>query len=111
KRAGVASFAGETFNTADRQSSAAARPTIASADPRPIDEDAGRTASVREATEGAPTIRGVTGNEIRLGISAPFTGSAKELGNQMKLGIQIAFNLINDSGREQGRGPKIGRTD
>jgi hypothetical protein len=37
--------------------------------------------------------RGVTDNEIRLGISAPFTGSAKELGIQMKLGIGTAFNL------------------
>jgi ABC-type branched-subunit amino acid transport system substrate-binding protein len=111
KTAAVSRFAGETFNTPEPQSSPAARPTIASADPRPIDEDAGRTASVREATEGAPTIRGVTGNEIRLGISAPFTGSAKELGNQMKLGIQTAFNLINDSGGMHGRQLKLVAAD
>ncbi len=60
-------------------------------------------ASARSATERAPTTRGVTDNEIRLGISAPFTGSAKELGNQMKLGIETAFNLINDSGGIHGR--------
>jgi branched-chain amino acid transport system substrate-binding protein len=59
--------------------------------------------TVRGAIERAPTVRGVTDNEIRLGISAPFTGSAKELGNQMKLGIQTAFNLINDSGGIDGR--------
>ena len=49
------------------------------------------------------TIRGVIDNEIRLGISAAFTGSAKELGNQMKLGIETAFNLINERGGIHGR--------
>ena len=48
-------------------------------------------------------VQGVTDNEIRFGISAPFTGSAKELGNQMKLGIKPAFNLINESGGIHGR--------
>ena len=57
----------------------------------------------------APGVRGVTDNEIKFGISAPFTGSAKELGIQMKLGIQTAFNLINDSGgmHEAGRGADL----
>src|SRR6185312_10547800 len=72
-------------------------------DPRAISEDSSRVAAVRSATERAPTVRGVTDNEIRLGISAPFTGSAKELGNQMKLGIETAFNLINESGGVHGR--------
>jgi ABC-type branched-subunit amino acid transport system substrate-binding protein len=111
KTAAVSRFAGETLNTPEPQSSPAARLTIASTDPRPIDEDAGRIASVREATERAPTIRGVTGNEIRLGISAPFTGSAKELGNQMKLGIQTAFNPINDAGGIHGRQLKLVAAD
>src|SRR2546426_7486947 len=70
---------------------------------RPIGEDPARVASVRGASERAPTIRGVTDNEIRLGISAPFTGSAKELGIQMKLGIETAFNLVNESGGIHGR--------
>jgi branched-chain amino acid transport system substrate-binding protein len=87
----------------EQLSSPAARPAIASAEPRPIGEDPARVASVRGATEHAPTVRGVTDNEIRLGISAPFTGSAKELGNQMKLGIETAFNLINESGGIHGR--------
>jgi branched-chain amino acid transport system substrate-binding protein len=84
-------------------SSTAAQPTIASTEPRPIGEDLARVTSARSATERAPTIRGVTDNEIRLGISAPFTGSAKELGIQMKLGIETAFNLINESGGIHGR--------
>ena len=42
--------------------------------------------------------RGVTETEIRFGMSAPFSGSAKELGRQMKLGVESAFNVINDAG-------------
>jgi len=53
----------------------------------------------------------VTDNEIRLGISAPFTGSAKELGSQMKLGIETAFNLINETGGIHGRQLKLIATD
>ena len=50
-----------------------------------------------------PPVRGMTDNEIRFGISAPFTGSASELGNQMKLGIETAFSLINDARGINGR--------
>src|SRR5262249_31290350 len=92
-------FAGDTIKTPEQPSLLAARPPTASTNPRPI----GEAAVVRNASERAPTIRGVTDNEIRLGISAAFTGSAKELGNQMKLGIQTAFNLINDAGGIHGR--------
>src|SRR5690242_18930104 len=94
-KAAVASKpAGDPKKTPDQP----AVPAVASADPRPIGEDMAPAASVRGATERAPTIRGVTDTEIRLGISAPFTGSAKELGNEMKLGIETAFNVINESG-------------
>jgi ABC-type branched-subunit amino acid transport system substrate-binding protein len=103
KTAVVSSPASETLKTPEQLSSPAARPPSASTDPRPIGEDTARAASVRDATERASTIRGATDNEIRLGISAPFTGSAKELGNQMKLGIETAFNLINESGGIHGR--------
>jgi branched-chain amino acid transport system substrate-binding protein len=103
-KATVASkLAGDPLKAPEQLSSPAARPPTESTDPRPIGEDPARAASVRDAAERAPTIRGVTDNEIRLGISAPFTGSAKELGNQMKLGIQTAFNLVNDSGGIHGR--------
>jgi len=46
---------------------------------------------------------GVTENEIRLGISAPFSGAAKELGQNMKLGIDAAFNVANENGGIHGR--------
>jgi branched-chain amino acid transport system substrate-binding protein len=50
-----------------------------------------------------PAVRGVTDREIRFGIAGPFSGPAKELGRQMKLGIDTAFNRINDAGGVDGR--------
>jgi ABC-type branched-subunit amino acid transport system substrate-binding protein len=49
------------------------------------------------------TARGVTASEIRFGIAAPFSGPAKELGRQMKLGIDTAFNQVNETGGVEGR--------
>ncbi len=49
------------------------------------------------------TVRGVTDSEIRFGISAPFTGPAKELGQHMKQGIEAAFNTTNAKGGVYGR--------
>jgi ABC-type branched-subunit amino acid transport system substrate-binding protein len=50
-----------------------------------------------------PAVRGVTDKEIRFGIVAPFSGASRELGRQMKLGIDTAFNRINDTGGVNGR--------
>lgn len=50
-----------------------------------------------------PAVRGVTDKEIRFGIAAPFSGSARELGRQMKLGIDTAFDRVNDTGGVNGR--------
>src|ERR1700738_230419 len=47
--------------------------------------------------------RGVTDREIRFGIAAPFSGPAKELGRQMKLGIDTAFHRIHEAGGVEGR--------
>lgn len=47
--------------------------------------------------------RGVTDSEIRFGISAAFSGPAKELGQNMKRGIDAAFNAANDAGGVFGR--------
>ncbi len=62
-----------------------------------------RVATVGGTSEPAPTIRGVTESEIRFGISAPFTGPAKELGQNMKMGIEAAFNVANINGGVYGR--------
>ncbi len=58
--------------------------------------------SIAPVTAG-PLPRGITDKEIRFGIAAPFSGSARELGRQMKLGIDTAFNRINDAGGVDGR--------
>jgi branched-chain amino acid transport system substrate-binding protein len=53
--------------------------------------------------DSSSAVRGVTDSEIRFGISAPFTGPAKELGQNMKIGIEAAFNLANAKGGVYGR--------
>jgi branched-chain amino acid transport system substrate-binding protein len=57
------------------------------------------------------TARGVTANEIRFGIVAPFSGPAKELGRQMKLGIDTAFARVNEAGGVEGRLLKLVSAD
>jgi branched-chain amino acid transport system substrate-binding protein len=56
-------------------------------------------------------VRGVTDSEIRFGISAPFTGPAKELGQNMKLGIEAAFNVANANGGVYGRRVRLVAAD
>jgi branched-chain amino acid transport system substrate-binding protein len=53
--------------------------------------------------EPSGTVRGVTDSEIRFGISAPFSGATKELGQNMRLGIETAFRAANASGGVYGR--------
>ncbi|MET0444122.1 MAG: ABC transporter substrate-binding protein, partial [Pseudorhodoplanes sp.] len=48
-------------------------------------------------------IRGVSDRDIRFGMVAPFSGASKELGRQLKLGIDTAFNRANDAGGVAGR--------
>ncbi len=55
------------------------------------------------AVSPSPPVHGITDREIRFGIAGPFSGPAKELGRQMKLGIDTAFNRVNDSGGVDGR--------
>ena len=49
------------------------------------------------------TFRGVTNNEIQLGISAPFEGPAKELGREMETGINTYLRQVNEQGGIHGR--------
>jgi branched-chain amino acid transport system substrate-binding protein len=52
-------------------------------------------------------VHGVTDHEIRFGIVVPFSGSAKENGKNMKLGIELAFARANDNGGVNGRMLKL----
>ena len=63
----------------------------------PTSKPLGQESSVSSA------VRGVTDSEIRFGISAPLTGPAKELGQNMKRGIEAAFNVANANGGVYGR--------
>jgi branched-chain amino acid transport system substrate-binding protein len=60
-----------------------------------------------EAVAAGSPVRGVTDREIRFGMAAPFSGASKELGRQMKLGIDTAFNRVNEAGGVEGRMLKL----
>lgn len=52
-------------------------------------------------------VHGVTQSDIKLGIVMPFSGTTKEVGRQMKLGIDAAFNRANETGGVNGRMLKL----
>jgi branched-chain amino acid transport system substrate-binding protein len=84
-----------------------------SIDPSPATALAYPVASVQEkatdastrpaAPEAEPIVHGVSDKEILLGMAAPFSGASRELGRQMKIGIETAFSQINDAGGVNGR--------
>jgi branched-chain amino acid transport system substrate-binding protein len=59
--------------------------------------------AVQESRTVSNPVRGVTDSEIRFGISAPFSGAAKELGQNMQRGIEAAFRAANGNGGVHGR--------
>ena len=72
--------------------------------PAPAQQTAAVAPTVTQAVPlAASNVRGINEKEIRFGIVAPFSGSARELGRQMKLGIDTAFNRVNDAGGVNGR--------
>ncbi|GLH82269.1 leucine/isoleucine/valine-binding protein precursor [Bradyrhizobium sp. SSBR45G] len=58
-----------------------------------------------------PAVQGVTESEIRFGMAAPFSGPAKEMGHQLKLGIELAFAQANEDGGVNGRQLKLYTAD
>ena len=50
---------------------------------------------------------GVSDGEVVFGMSAAFSGTAKELGRQMKVGYEVAFAAANDAGGIAGRKLKL----
>ena len=74
------------------------------------EQQAAKTAQVHVDTAVATASKrpqGVTDTEITFGMSAPFSGPAKELGRAMKIGIDIAFSAVNDQGGVNGRKLKL----
>jgi branched-chain amino acid transport system substrate-binding protein len=99
----IASAAPQPTNAAQ---AAAIVPTDTAA-AQPTGTTPARVATAEGPRGSATAIRGVTDTEVRFGISAPFTGATKELGNQMRLGIETAFKLANDAGGIDGRQVKL----
>ncbi|MGJ5175858.1 ABC transporter substrate-binding protein [Bradyrhizobium oligotrophicum] len=52
-------------------------------------------------------VPGVTRDEIKFGTVIPFSGPVKDTGRQLKLGIDVAFNSVNDRGGVNGRKLKL----
>ena len=98
---------------AAEQSFAAATPAVAAqapSEPARFDDNV-NSASAASNAPTAREIRGVTDTEIRLGMAAPFSGPSKEFGRQLKLGIESAFDEVNDNGKVAGRQLKLVTAD
>jgi serine/threonine protein kinase/ABC-type branched-subunit amino acid transport system substrate-binding protein len=50
-----------------------------------------------------PAERGVTDDEVKIGMSAVFSGPSRELGQNMKLGVETSFYSANEAGGVNGR--------
>jgi branched-chain amino acid transport system substrate-binding protein len=74
----------------------------ASAHPQPAASDAPTRQAVPPPTVAPPTA-GVSDTEVLFGMAAPFTGTSKELGRQMKVGVEVAFAAVNAEGGVHGR--------
>ena len=66
------------------------------------------TAAMEQQREGSP---GVSDTQVLFGQSAAFAGPARELGKQMRLGIEAAFHEANHAGGVHGRQLKIAALD
>ncbi len=55
------------------------------------------------AVPAQPRERGVSEREIKIGMSAVFSGPSRDLGQNMKLGVETAFHVANAAGGIYGR--------
>jgi branched-chain amino acid transport system substrate-binding protein len=55
------------------------------------------------SAEPAIAMRGVSDKEVLFGMASPLSGATKELGRQMKQGVETAFHSINEAGGVHGR--------
>ncbi|CCD94454.1 putative branched-chain amino acid ABC transporter [Bradyrhizobium sp. ORS 375] len=70
-----------------------------------------RMAAAPAQASAQPAVQGVTETEIRFGMAAPFSGPAREMGHQLKLGIELAFAQVNEEGGVHGRQLKLTTAD
>jgi ABC-type branched-subunit amino acid transport system substrate-binding protein len=59
--------------------------------------------SAARPAEALPAERGVSEHEIKIGMSAVFSGPSRDLGQNMKLGVETAFEVANEAGGVHGR--------
>jgi branched-chain amino acid transport system substrate-binding protein len=66
---------------------------------------AANAAAPPPAQTSAPdnAVRGVSDKELSFGMAAPLSGASRELGRQMQIGVETAFNHINSAGGVNGR--------
>jgi len=88
----AAALTGAGFWWSARQESAAAAA-----------REAAVAAQQKAPAPARPRVAGVSDTEIVFGMSAPFSGPAKELGRAMKTGIDLAFAATNEAGGVNGR--------
>jgi branched-chain amino acid transport system substrate-binding protein len=79
----------------------------------PDSHDAASATSVATANTNAQSavqtsspetaVQGISDKEIMFGMAAPFSGASRELGRQMKIGVDTAFDQINAAGGVNGR--------
>ena len=75
-------------------------------EPSATETPAGRTEQVSAAAPAEPAsepVPGVSPTHVLFGQSAAFTGPARELGRNMRLGIEAAFHEVNSGGGVHGR--------
>ena len=69
----------------------------------PAPQETRPTPSISESLAQTGQTNGVFDDRIVFGQSAAFSGPARELGTNMRLGIQTAFHEVNESGGVHGR--------
>ncbi len=73
------------------------------ATPATVAAPAVATAPAPAPAPALPSVQGVTADSILFGLAAPFSGPSKELGRQMRVGLEAAFGQANEAGGVRGR--------
>ena len=76
---------------------------VNSSTPASAPQETRPTPSIGDSLAQAGQTNGVFDDRILFGQSAAFSGPARELGTNMRLGIRAAFHEVNESGGVQGR--------
>ncbi|HKE15209.1 MAG TPA: ABC transporter substrate-binding protein [Kofleriaceae bacterium] len=69
-----------------------------------------------ESPRAQPVVRhlaahGVSDDEVVFGMAAPLSGASRELGRQMKLGVETAFQQVDEAGGVHGRKLRLAALD